>query len=493
MRTLVAVVLGLASACSVTQDAPVASTGLPPALPDDAFATLEDPAAAHAELCAHDPADTTFPDQADRLTNRFCQDVKGGAVPEPHGLADLLDLLGLGFTDPTGGNGAGGNPGFAILGHSSALTAREVSSITPTAFVFTPLSPDGTVPPDYTFLAYDPGESFVEVASFAPADQAVNFYLVLFDKACTHAPGGCTPDDMLTPKQTTGWSNVRIYESTTALDNTIADCRQCHIGAGKDLGDGGGGDPLMLRMQELDPPHTHWFSAATPGGQALLADFHAAHGTTEDYGPIPAAMIDKSDPELMAQFIKAAGFGNQPNAFPSAAIEREVANASPLQPTMNVPVGWSPTWTQIYEQAAAGNAIAVPYHDVKVTDPDKLAHMTAAYAAWRTGQTPALTEDIRDVLLDSGMADMGFAPQPDMDGHAILVQQCQQCHNARLDPALSRDNFLVDRLDQMSRAEKDLAIARIEMSTDTRLTMPPPLFRIPSARERELMIQELEK
>src|ERR1051325_8498285 len=123
---------------------------------------------------------------------------------------------------------------------------------------------------------------------------AVNFYLLLFDKACTNAPSGCGPEDMLTPKQTTGWSNIRIYESTTALNHTIADCRQCHIGAGKDVPDTG--DPLILRMQEIDPPHTHWFSSKTDGGQALLADFHAAHGNNEPYGGIPAAMIDKSDP-----------------------------------------------------------------------------------------------------------------------------------------------------------------------------------------------------
>src|SRR5262249_18443653 len=154
-----------------------------------------------------------------------------------------------------------------------------------------------------------------EVASFSPADMAVNFYLVLFDKACSP---NCTPTDLLTGNLTTGWSNVRIYESTTALNNTIADCRQCHIGAGHD--DPMTGDPLILRMQELDAPHTHWFSSTTEGGQALLADFHTAHGTSEDYGPIPSALIDRSDPDQMAAFIKAAGFANQPNAFPSATI-----------------------------------------------------------------------------------------------------------------------------------------------------------------------------
>ncbi|MEP6866784.1 MAG: hypothetical protein ABJE66_39600 [Deltaproteobacteria bacterium] len=47
---------------------------------------------------------------------------------------------------------------------------------------------------------------------------------------------------------------------------------------------------------------------------------------------------------------------------------------------------------------------------------------------------------------------------------------------------------LVDQLDSMTRAEKDLAITRIQTSIDTRLTMPPPLFRLPSADDRAKMI-----
>ncbi|HEY1549858.1 MAG TPA: hypothetical protein VGG28_18645 [Kofleriaceae bacterium] len=480
-----AIAIAVTSACNVTSQVAGLSSAFPPALPSDVFDTLADPADAHATLCAHDASDLAFPDDADRITKAFCQSV----VPEPTGLADLLRLLGLEFVDPTNGNGSDGNPAFAILGHSSALTAREVSAITPTAFVFTPLGAGGTVPADFTFLAYDPGEAFVEVAAYSPIDMAVDFYLVLFDKACTNAPGGCTPNDMLTPNQTIGWSNVRIYESTTALDDTIADCRQCHIGAGHD--DPTNPDPMILRMQELEAPHTHWLSAATTGGMALLDDFHAAHGSTEDYGPIPAALIDASDPDQMAAFITAAGFGQQPNAFPSAAIEQEVASAAPLQPAINVPMGASASWTTIYQAAASGAAITAPYHDVKVTDPDRLAAMTAEYTACRTGGPP-LADDIRDVLLEDGLADMGFAPPAGADGKTMLVQQCEQCHNSRLDPTLTRDRFVVDQLDQMSRAEKDLAIARIQTSTDTRLTMPPPLFRLPSDAQRAAMIAALQ-
>jgi hypothetical protein len=492
ITTIFAITLvGLAGGCQTDFEVDSPSTVLAPAIPANAFETLKPPADAHAELCdPGTPPDPTFPDNADRITNRFCQDAKaGGVVPTPHGLAELLALLGLDFKDPAGGNGGGGNPGFAILGHSSALTARKVSSIAPTAFVFTPLGPDGKPPRDYLFLAFDPGEPFVEVASFSPSDQAVNFYLVLFDKDCTHTAAGCGPDDLLTPKQTTGWSNIRIYESTTALNNTIADCRQCHIGNGHDVPDTG--DPLILRMQEIEAPHTHWFSAQTAGGRALLADFHAAHGTAEAYGGIPAAMIDRSDPELMAQFIRAAGFGDQPNAFRSAAIEAEVAASAPHQPEVNVPAGASSTWQAIYDAAIAGQFIATPYHDVKITDPAKLAHMTDAYVRSRGGAP--LTEDIRDVFLDAATTELGFAPGAAMDGRSLLVQQCQQCHNARLDPTISRDLFLVDQLDQMSRAEKDVAIQRIETALDTRLTMPPPLFRSLTPAQRAVMIDELRK
>lgn len=489
ITTIIAILLVGGCQTDFVVDSP--TTVLAPSIPADVFETLNNPADAHAELCDPGvPADPTFPDNADRITNRFCQDAKpGGVIPTPKGLKDLLVLLGLDFKDPHGGNGVGGNPAFAILGHSSALTARKVSAITPTAFVFTPLLPDGKPPLDYIFLAFDPGESFVEVASFSPSDLAVNFYLVMFDKDCAKTAAGCGPNDLLTPNQLTGWSNVRIYESTTALNNTIGDCRQCHIGKGHDVPDTG--DPLILRMQEFEVPHTHWFSSQTTGGQALLADFHAAHGTTEDYGPIPAALIDKSDPTLMAKFITAAGFGDQPNMFHSAAIEAEVTASAPQQPAINVPAGASPSWQTIYDAAVAGGFIATPYHDVKITDPKKLAHMTSLYQQYMSG-TP-LTEDIREVFLDSAMADMGFAPSAAMDGRALLAQQCQQCHNARLDPTITRDKFLVDQLDSMNREEKDLAIERINTPVDTRLTMPPPLFRTLTPQERALMIAELRK
>ncbi len=489
MRPLATPVLLLAilqTGCMQTKSGSTApSVVQPPVIPEDAFVTLKEPLAAHAELCAKDGAHPNFPNDADLLTKVFCQDlVPGGSMPTPHGLNDLLKLLGLQFIDPNGGNGTGGNPAFALLAHSSALTARKVTTLTPTAFVFTPPPADGSVPNHYALVAFDPGEQFVEIAVDDPTAQSINFYLVTFQQACNTQPGGCQYADLLTQKLTTGWSNVNVYEQSTAINNTIFDCHVCH-------------DPQntgnsILRMQEIEAPFTHWFSAQTEGGRALFQDFHAAHGTTEDYGPIPAALIDKSDPSLLAKFIQQAGFGTQPNAFPSAAIEAELKATAPKQPAVNVPMGRSAAWDGIYSNAVNGQFIATPYHDVKVTDPDKLASAAAQYAAYLARQQSTLP-DIRDVFLDDALRDLGFAPKAGIDGRTLLAQMCQECHNAKLDPAVTRDHFLVDRLDTMSRDEKDLAITRLELGIDTRLVMPPTLFRTITDDERQAMIAELKK
>jgi hypothetical protein len=474
----------LASADGGTGDQAAPAKILPPIIPTDLAQPLNNPADAHAELCdSSDGSHPKFPDDADKLTASFCQDKKpGGVMPTPHSLAEFLAQLGLDFKDPNGGNGVGGNPGFAILGHSSALTARKVSPLMPTAFIFTPPPADGSKPSGYTILAFDPGEQFVEVASHDPTADEVNFYAVFFDQDCTKAQGGCTHNDLLTQKLVTGWSNVRAYEDTTSLGNTIFDCHVCHQPKDKEA--------PFLRMQEIAAPFTHWFSNDTEGGRALYGDFHKAHNG--DYGGIPAGLIDKSDPSKLATLIKQAGFGAQPNAFPSSKVEEELKTSAPSQPVVNVPAGASATWQALYDKAVAGQFIPPPYHDVKITDPTKLANMTKAYQKYLANPQTQLP-DILDVFLDTGLRDMGFAPKAGLDGRGLIVQECQMCHNSNLDMTISRELFLVDKLAQMSRTEKDLAIDRLKTPIESRLAMPPALFRTITDDERQLMIEELQK
>ena len=174
----------------------------------------------------------------------------------------------------------------------------------------------------------------------------------------------------------------------------------------------------------------------------------------------------------------AQGFGNQPNAFDSKQIESEVRRSSKAQPDLNTPVGQSATWQELYSASAAGQFISVPYRDVKVTDPDKLAFASDAYRKVADGRSPASDlPDIRRVFLDSALTEMSMRPSAGATGKEILVQACAQCHNGKLDSSISRGRFDVTKLDALSPAAKQAALARMKLPASNRLHMPPAMFR----------------
>jgi hypothetical protein len=118
-----------------------------------------------------------------------------------------------------------------------------------------------------------------------------------------------------------------------------------------------------------------------------------------------------------------------------------------------------------------------------------VAKANAAFRAGTTSQMP----DLAEVFRDSALRDMSFAPKLGLDGRGLLAQLCQECHHSKLDMTLSRERFLVDTLDQMTRQERDIAISRLQLPPEQRLAMPPALFRTISAEERQRMIDELKK
>ena len=196
--------------------------------------------------------------------------------------------------------------------------------------------------------------------------------------------------------------------------------------------------------------------------------------------------------------VKYDGFA-QPNEFDAADIEREVvasaAERGGAQPGDNTVSGQSATWRQIYERSLRGEAIPVPYHDVKVTDPDKLARMTRAYQAYRRGEIRRdELPDVRDVFPDdeTRLAEMGFRTEPGLSGEAVLVQACSLCHNTRLNQNLSRARFVPD-LSALNRAEKDAAIARLQLLADDPRAMPPPRLRLLSRAAREAATKALQQ
>jgi mono/diheme cytochrome c family protein len=403
--------------------------------------------------------------QRDKVMDALCGN------PAIRSVVELQEALGLGFVDRSdqAQNGSSGNPAFALSGHSSSLVMREVSAINPRAFVFSPPPGQPIHIPGYVVMGFARGEPFVEIAAEDPRTRALSFYVVKFELDC-EASKSCKPGDTLTPAIEKNWRGWTLYQDED-LKNTIADCRQCHQ-------PGGPSSKPMLRMQEIKDPWTHWFRNDRPGGIALIQDFARAHGTNEDYFGIPASILQTADGRAMEDFVTGQGFGNQPNAFDSKQIESEVRSSATEQPSLNFPKGQSSTWQRLYDSSSAGTFIPVPYHDVKVTDPNKLEFAIEQYKAVMAGTTPAADlADIRRVFLDDALEEMSMRPRSGASGKEILVQACAQCHNSRLDQTISRAHFDVTQLDTMSDATKQAAIARMKLPANDRRHMPPALFR----------------
>jgi hypothetical protein len=438
-------------------------------------------------LCARNNGDV--------VSKAFCS----GPAPTITSLVALESLVGLAFlpgqTANANGGVPGGNPATAFNAHSSSLVKRLTSAINPRVILMT-ANGEGQVAtpvpnPKFVSLAFVRGEEFVELAANDPTARGgkgdLRFYLFKFDHACSTSAAGCTPADLFTPAIESGFTSYTLYQDVD-LSNTPLDCQQCHQ-------PGGPGTSGLIRFPELKTPWTHYFGfGGSPGGQALLADFVAAHGSSEAYGGVPGALIPNMRPAYTEGAVENQGGKVQPNEFLSATIEAEVLASSPAQPAMNVPAGTSATWQGIYNKALAGNDIPVPYHDVKITDPTKLAAMTKAYSDVRLGKAPPSSlPNVSDVILDAALTGMGIRPAAGLDGHGILVQTCTQCHNSRLDQTLSRARFNVDTLAQMSAAEKAEAIRRINLPDTDCEHMPPKRFKELSAAEIQLAAQELSK
>ena len=423
----------------------------------DALAGLEKGAAQLAKVCARG--------QRDKVTNALC-----GTGRSITSIEELQAAVGLGFKDRSedARNGGNGNPAFALLGHSTSLVMREVSAINPRAFVFTPPPGRAQRLPGFVVMGYARGEPFVEIAAEDSNTRAISFYLVKFDLAC-EADHTCKPGDLLTGAAEKNWKSFTLYQDED-LKNTIVDCRHCHQ-------PGGPSTKPMLRMQELRDPWTHWFRNDRPGGVALIQDYLRAHGDKEDYFGIPAGIIQAADGRAMEDFVVGQGFQNQPNFFDSKRIESEVQQSSEQQPEINNPRGTSSTWDRLFQASTSGQFIPVPYHDVKVTDPEKLAFATAGYQKFLDGGPASGLPDIRRVFLEEALEEMSMRPKAEASGEEILVQACAQCHNARLDQSLSRAKFDVGQLGTMTPAAKALAIARMKLPASDRLHMPPAMFR----------------
>lgn len=439
----------------------------PRAVDEDLLSPLLKHEAQRQALCARG--------RVNAITELFC----GDEPPAISSLADLQRALGLPLTSEE-------HAGFSLLAHSSALAGRLVSSLNPQSVIVAlpepmPFKPgwhrdDGNI----VALAFARGEPFVEMAVTPPGGE-LTLYLLRYEQPCDDEPGGCDLTARFSERTESGWLRWSLYDDED-LKNTVLDCLHCHQPDGP-------GTPRIYRIQELQTPWTHWEASFLRGGNVLLEQTVRALGTDGTVAGIPGELVRLSDPVVVEDLLRFAG-SEQTNVFDAPAIEREVMESNPAQPEDNRVPGRSVTWEAIYDVAVRGDAIPPPYHDVQVTDPDKLEEMTRALIDFRTGASP-LMPDLREVFAEEALAGMSHRPKPGLSGEEILVHACAQCHNERLDQSLSRARFDPKRLDDLSEADRELAIERLLLPVEDRLHMPPHLFRDLSPEELDKAVAAL--
>jgi mono/diheme cytochrome c family protein len=361
------------------------------------------------------------------------------------------------------------------LGHSTALSGHVVS----------PLNPRLLILGERTFMAFQRGVQQLELITVARDRGTFNFYLVEFVQACNQREEGCQPGDLYTPRLERDWLAVTVRDDED-LKNTPSDCRQCHQRARA--------EPTLL-MRELNNPWTHFFEPELADaqnieprvkGRDLMRDYLQAKGD-EPYGGLGLHRIIPIAPFLLESLVGP----DQPVFFDAPGIEnerwpyRDGAYAVAPQP--------SSTWEAAYEAFKRGEQLALPYIEQRVTDPDKQAALSKAYARYRAREISAdELPNLADIFPDDPkiLARIGLQTEPDASPVEALIQACGSCHNDVLDPTISRARFNID-LARLDAEEIARAVERIERPSSAPGTMPPPEARQLDAAGRARLLDYL--
>jgi mono/diheme cytochrome c family protein len=463
----VTLALCLSAACSSDSDAPQSATSDGGQRDADARTTESRQPA----FCEREGEDA--------IRDVFCVD------PQPviRSLTDLQVLIGHKVTmsglprpdDAYAQDGLAQAAAVAVLGHSTALSGHLVSPINPRVLA---TSSD-------TFTAFQRGAQRIELIARARDAASLNFYLLSFTQACNERPEGCSPGDLYTPRIESDWIEVQIQDGEE-LENTPQDCRICH--------DRKGEGPRLL-MRELESPWTHFmlppgFDSPTPvpNGSDLMAEYVEAK-EREPYAGFSMHAISTVSPFMLEVLVGAA----QPLLFDAPTIEDERypygPDGYPQEP------GPSPTWEAGYEAFKRGEQLALPYLDMRVTDPAKQAALTRAYQRFATGEIRAdELPDFGDIFPDDPLerARRGLQTEPDATPEDALIQACASCHNDVLDQSISRARFNVS-VSRLDRSELDYAIERMKLPSTAPGAMPPAEARQLDPAVRDALIDYLEQ
>ena len=312
------------------------------------------------------------------------------------------------------------------------------------------------------------GEQLVELAALDPATYEYNFYLLRFAQACNRTR--CTPEDLLTEKIESGWTDWTLY-SDRDLEDTPLDCASCHLPFGA------GTHKMLLMRQVPTPGCTGAISgAATSARSARQPDWtgpserssssprawnllRAVEGAAGRYAGVPVAELHAAESgKVFAKFVVDAEGLIRRQPLSSFRLSLRAGSAS--RPARSLcerfHTGTSPTWDRPGAKSFA-RGLPVPYYGPDVVDAQRRAEV--ARRSGRVSTTPRGRRRFRRRGLVHRRRGRGRRRLRPATGQTrapeILRAMCVRCHAAATDPRLRRARFNAEAIDQIEPRHRD--------------------------------------
>jgi hypothetical protein len=407
---------------------------------------------------------------ADRVATVLCR----APAASIHSLDDLYRALQLEQV---------GDRLVAATTHSLGLSARSVSGANPRVLVFANTS-SLNKPLEYeqiVAVGFSRGEQLVELVGLDPTTYEYNFYLLRFEQPCNASR--CTPEDLLTERVESGWTDWTLY-SDHDLEDTPLDCLTCHLPFGT-------GSHKLLQMRQVIDPWMHWSDfrggsedlcpnpptngapdrvVATSSGLEPIA---ALEGSVGHYAGVALGELELAKSgAVLASFLVDAELLIQASPHPPYPYEQLAFETREIlcERFYN---GTSATWDQ-ERQESLSRGLPVPYYGPDVYDPKRHPEVLADRQTFLRRRAGDDAFDVASSLLSPEVAPaVGFAPREEDSAPDILRGMCVRCHAASADPNLRRARFNAQSIDRVDPSTFQAIRARLSLPKYSPELMPP--------------------
>lgn len=291
----------------------------------------------------------------------------------------------------------------------------------------------------------------VELAAVDPSTYEYNFYLLRFTQACN--AGGCSAEDLLTPRVESDWRGWTLYVDTE-LEDTPLDCLSCHRPFGADT-------RKILQMRQVSDPWMHWGDfrkldegscptyppdgvvprvVATADGLDLVVKLEGPQG---NYGGVPVTELrDSASGDVMTDFlidaenlITAAPI--PPHPYAQFALRTRETLCERFQ------TGQSPSWEDD-RRLSQLRGLPFPFYAPDVLDSKSREALAGGRSALLERSTATDSFSLLSSLLAPEVAPaVGFVPRETDSASDILQGMCSRCHAPGTSPSLGRARFVV--------------------------------------------------